>query len=115
MCWPLRFGMIGCGRAAWSMLPGLAAHSNVKLVAAAYPAGEARDRFRGVTGGRVYWDAQCHFEDEDTDAVYIATPERHVVGAMADHSKRRNLGHAGDGSADRSIGERELSFAEFVT
>ena len=46
----IRLGVAGLGRAFTLMLPTLAAHPNVELVAAADPRGEARARFAADFG-----------------------------------------------------------------
>jgi phthalate 4,5-cis-dihydrodiol dehydrogenase len=86
----LRFGVIGLGRAATSMLPSLAAHPHVRLVAAADPRSEARERFAAQFQADAYADAEALVRRPDVDAVYIATPHQchaeHVILAAA-HGK----------------------------
>jgi len=86
----LCFGVIGLGRAATSMLPSLAAHPQVRLVAAADPRPEARERFAAQFQADAYPDAEALVRRPDIDAVYIATPHQlhaeHVLLA-ASHGK----------------------------
>ncbi len=86
----LRFGVIGLGRAATSMLPSLAAHPHVRLVAAADPRPEARERFAAQFQADAYPNAEALVHRPDVDAVYIATPHQchaeHVLLAAA-HGK----------------------------
>ena len=72
----LRLGVVGLGRAFMLMLPGLRAHPNYVLAAAADPNREARDRFATEFGARVYDTAEALCQDPDLDAVYIATPHQ---------------------------------------
>jgi len=72
----LRLGAIGLGRAAGLMIPALAAHPHVRLVAAADPLPAARERFEREFGGRTYPDAAALCASGDVDAVYIATPHQ---------------------------------------
>lgn len=86
----LRLGVAGLGRAASSMLPSLAAHPFVDLVAAADPLAVARDRFARDFGGRTYDRAEALAADPGVDALYIATPHQSHVGdvvAAAAHGK----------------------------
>ena len=81
----LNIGVIGLGRAATSMLPSLAAHPDVRLVAAADPRAEARDAFARQFGGQTFVDAADLLDHGSVDAVYIATPHQvhaqHVIMA----------------------------------
>lgn len=70
----LRLGVAGLGRAASSMLPSLAAHPNVDIIAAADPLPQARARFESDFGGRTYANTQELAADPCVDAIYIATP-----------------------------------------
>jgi phthalate 4,5-cis-dihydrodiol dehydrogenase len=72
----LRMGVIGLGRAAAIMLPGLLAHPHVRLTAAADPNPDARARFERDFGGRTYASAEALCAAADVDAVYIATPHQ---------------------------------------
>ena len=55
----LRLGVIGLGRAASLMIPGLAGHPHVRLTAAADPNRDARARFEAEFGGHTYLDAEA--------------------------------------------------------
>ncbi|MDB5362819.1 MAG: 4,5-dihydroxyphthalate dehydrogenase [Rhodospirillales bacterium] len=82
----LRLGILGLGRAFMLMLPTLAHHPRVRLVAAADPRPDARRRFAEEFGARTYETAEALAADPAVDAVYIATPHQfHVaqVGIMA--------------------------------
>jgi phthalate 4,5-cis-dihydrodiol dehydrogenase len=83
----LRLGAIGLGRAAANMIPALAGHPHVKLVAAADPNAEARARFEADFGGRTFADAEALCASGTVDVVYIATPHEYhapnVVTAAA--------------------------------
>jgi phthalate 4,5-cis-dihydrodiol dehydrogenase len=79
----LRVGVIGLGRAAGLMLPGLAGHPCARLTAAADPNPEARARFEAEFGGRTYHNAEQLCASGEVDAVYIATPhQNHPNDAM---------------------------------
>ena len=71
---PLRLGVIGLGRAAALMIPGLTGHPHVRLTAGADPNPLARERFEAEFGGRAYPDAEGLCAGGLVDAVYIATP-----------------------------------------
>jgi len=83
----LRFGVVGLGRAATSMLPSLVHHPQVKITAAADLRRDALDKFRSEFGAEVYENAEELFRNKNVDAVYIATPHQchaeHVKMAAA--------------------------------
>lgn len=80
----LRLGIVGLGRAAGLMIPTLAAHPHVRLVAAADPLAPARARFEAEFGGRTYADAEALCASPDVDAVYVATPHQlHAANVLA--------------------------------
>ena len=86
----LRLGVAGLGKAFMLMLPGLAAHPGVKLVAAADPRPEARMRFAADFGAKTYADVAELAADPDVQAIYVATPhEFHAEHACmaASHGK----------------------------
>jgi phthalate 4,5-cis-dihydrodiol dehydrogenase len=70
----LRLGVAGLGRAFVLMLPSLAGHPKIELVAAADPREEARARFTGEFGGRASPSVEALCEDPDVEAIYVATP-----------------------------------------
>lgn len=73
---PLRLGVIGLGRAFMLMLPTLANHSRVQLVAAADPRAEARQRFAADFAGHGYERVEDLCADPNVEAVYIASPHQ---------------------------------------
>lgn len=81
----VRIGVAGLGRAFTLMLPTFRADPRVRLVAAADPRREARDRFASEFGATVYESVEALVEDSSVDAVYVATPHQmhaeHVVAA----------------------------------
>ena len=86
----LRLGIVGLGRAFMLMLPTLARHPRLRLVAAADPRAEAREQFAADFGGTGYAEAENLFKDPAVEAVYIASPHQyHVehVKAAAAHGK----------------------------
>jgi phthalate 4,5-cis-dihydrodiol dehydrogenase len=82
---PLRLGIVGLGSAARSVLPSLAVHPEVKLVAVADPLDDAREDVAGRFGARGVPDIGSLLALPEVDAVYIATPTElhaeHVVAA----------------------------------
>ena len=79
----IRLGVAGLGRAFTLMLPTLAAHPAVELVAAADPRREARERFVADFGAKAYAGVEELCDDSNVEAVYVATPHqlhaRHAV------------------------------------
>jgi phthalate 4,5-cis-dihydrodiol dehydrogenase len=86
----LRLGVIGLGRASTSMLPSLAAHPCVRLVAGCDLRPEATEAFAAKYGAQTCASADELCRLPDVDAVYIATPHQwhapHVLLA-AQHGK----------------------------
>ena len=86
----LRLGVAGLGRAFTVMLPTLARDRRIKLVAAADPRPEARERFAAEFEARSYEDVEALCADPDVEVVYVATPHQlhaaHVKSAAA-HGK----------------------------
>ncbi len=72
----IRLGVAGLGRAFTLMLPTLAAHPAIELVAAADPRREARDRFAADFGAKTYESVEALCEDANVEAVYVATPHQ---------------------------------------
>ena len=83
----LRLGVAGLGRAFTLMLPTLAAHPRVTLVAAADPRAEARAAFERDFKGRAHDSVAGLCADPEVEAVYIATPHQHhaehAIAALA--------------------------------
>ena len=81
----LRLGVVGLGRAFMLMLPTLAGHRRVELVAAADPRPEALARFRqDHPGARTYPDVAGLCADPTVEAIYIATPHQfHAADVLA--------------------------------
>ena len=73
----LRLGVAGLGRAFTLMLPTLARHPRVRLVAAADPLAEARNRFHADFNARAYESIEALCADPDVEAIYVATPLQH--------------------------------------
>ena len=80
----VRLGVAGLGRAFTLMLPTLARHPRVQLVAAADPRADARSRFAAEFGARAHESVEALCADDGVDAVYVATPhEHHCAHAVA--------------------------------
>ncbi|WP_240791298.1 Gfo/Idh/MocA family protein [Roseomonas sp. AR75] len=81
----LKLGVVGLSRAFTLMLPTLAWHQRVQLVACADPRPEARARFaQDFRGSRGYADAAALCADPEVEAVYIATPHQfHAADVLA--------------------------------
>ena len=84
---PVRLGVAGLGRAFTIMLPTLARHPGVQLVAAADPRAEARACFARDFGGSTYAEIAALCADPAVEAVYVASPHgfhlEHVRAAAA--------------------------------
>lgn len=72
----LRLGVIGLGGATRQMLPSIAGHPAVRIVAGADPRVEARERFAAEYGAAAFPTAEALCASRDVDAVYIATPHQ---------------------------------------
>lgn len=72
----LRLGVAGLGRAFMLMLPTLAHHRRVQLVACADPRPEARARFLQDFGGRAHESVEALCADPAVEAIYLATPHQ---------------------------------------
>lgn len=86
----LRLGVAGLGRAFSVMLATFAGDRRVRLVAAADPRPEARQKFAADFGGRTYATVEQLCADADIDVVYVATPHQdHARHAMlaAEHGR----------------------------
>jgi phthalate 4,5-cis-dihydrodiol dehydrogenase len=85
----LRLGVAGLGRAFTLMLPTLANHPGVQLVAAADPRIGARARFAADFGARTYESIDELCGDDSVEAVYIATPHQHHAAHVAAAARAR--------------------------
>lgn len=86
----LRIGVAGLGRAFTIMLPTFTGDPRVRLVAAADPRTDARERFVSEFGGKPYATVDEMCGDADIEVVYVATPHQHHAEnarAAADHGK----------------------------
>jgi len=81
----LRIGVAGLGRAFTLMLPTFTADPRVRLVAAADPRAEARERFARDFSAAAYESVEALCADDSVDAIYVATPHqfhaRHACAA----------------------------------
>jgi phthalate 4,5-cis-dihydrodiol dehydrogenase len=79
----LRLGVAGLGRAFMLMLPALAHHPRVQVVACADPNDAARRRFAQEFGGTAHADIADLCADDSVEAIYLATPHQfHAEGAV---------------------------------
>ncbi len=82
---PLRLGVAGLGRGFMLMLPTLAQHPDLTLVAAADPRPAALAQFAADFGGRGHATVAELCADPEVEAVYVATPHQfhvdHVTAA----------------------------------
>jgi len=86
----LQLGIAGLGRGFMLLLPTLAAHPGIRLVAAADPRAEARRQFATDFAANTYAEVAALCADPDVEAVYIATPHqyhREHVELAAAHGK----------------------------
>lgn len=75
---PVRLGVAGLGRAFMLMLPTLAHHPRIALVACADPRAEARARFvQDFPGARAHAEFGALCDDGEVEAIYLATPHQH--------------------------------------
>ena len=72
----IRLGVAGLGRAFTLMLPTLAAHPAVELVAAADPRREARERFAADFDAKAHESVEELCADGSLQAIYVATPHQ---------------------------------------
>lgn len=72
----IRLGIVGLGRAAAQMLPSLAAHPEVSVVACADPNPAARARFIAEFSGAAFGTAKELCSRGEIDAAYVATPHQ---------------------------------------
>ena len=90
MAQPIRFGVLGLGRAFTLMVPTLAGDPRIRLVACCDPHEEATVLFQQQFGARVHASAEALCADPQVEWVYVATPhplhEAHVALAAA-HGK----------------------------
>lgn len=74
---PLQLGISGLGRGFMLLLPTLAAHPGITLVAAADPRAEARAQFVKDFNGFVTDDFEVLCQRDDVEAIYIASPHQY--------------------------------------
>jgi phthalate 4,5-cis-dihydrodiol dehydrogenase len=80
---PVRLGVAGLGRAFMLMLPTLAHHPRIRIVACADPRPEARARFEAEFDGRAHAEFAALCDDPEVEAIYLATPHgRHAEQAL---------------------------------
>lgn len=79
----LRLGIAGLGRGFTVMLPTLALHPRLDVVAAVDTRPAAGARFEADFGGTAYDSVEAMCADADIDAVYVATPHQF----HADHTE----------------------------
>jgi phthalate 4,5-cis-dihydrodiol dehydrogenase len=72
----IRLGIVGLGRAAAQMLPSLAAHPEISIVACADPNPAARERFIAEFSGAAFGTAKELCARGEIDAAYVATPHQ---------------------------------------
>jgi len=85
----LQLGIAGLGR-GFMLLPTLATHPGIRLVAAADSRAEARRQFATDFAANTYAEVAALCADPDVEAVYIATPHqyhREHVELAAAHGK----------------------------
>ena len=86
----LHLGVIGLGRAFSLMLPTLAHHPKVEIVAGTDVRADARERFAREFAANAHPSAEALAGDPNVEAVYISTPhELHAAHAQlaAAHGK----------------------------
>jgi len=72
----LKLGIAGLGRGFTVMLPTLALHPRLDVVAAVDTRPAAGERFAADFGGTAYDSVEAMCADADIDAVYVATPHQ---------------------------------------
>ncbi|GGY09394.1 dehydrogenase [Litchfieldella qijiaojingensis] len=86
----VKLGIAGLGRGFMLLLPTLAAHPGIRLVAAADPRAEARHQFATDFSTTSYSEVADLCADPEVEAIYIATPHefhREHVELAAAHGK----------------------------
>ena len=73
----LRLGIAALGRAFTLMLPALAHHPRIRVVAAAEPHAAARRRFAVDFNAAQYGTIEELLADPQVEAIYLATPHQH--------------------------------------
>lgn len=73
---PIRLGVAGLGRGFMLTLPSILADPHVKLTACAAPRQNSRDAFVSEFGGNAHASIEGLANDDDVEAVYIATPHQ---------------------------------------
>ncbi|MHA7880153.1 MAG: Gfo/Idh/MocA family protein [Saccharospirillum sp.] len=71
---PLRIGIAGLGRGFMLLLPTLAAHPAVTLMAAFDPRADARQRFEQDFAGTTHTSFEALCKNQEVEAIYVASP-----------------------------------------
>ncbi|HKA46375.1 MAG TPA: Gfo/Idh/MocA family oxidoreductase [Burkholderiales bacterium] len=88
----LKLGVAGLGRAFTVMLPTLARHPRIEVVAGADPRADARLRFAADFGASAYASVEELCDDAAVEAVYVATPhEQHARHACMAAARRKHV------------------------
>jgi phthalate 4,5-cis-dihydrodiol dehydrogenase len=85
----LKLGVAGLGRAFMLMLPGLAHHPRIQLVACADPRPEARIRFTADFDAPSYAEFGELCDDPHVEAIYLATPHQFHAAQVARAAEAR--------------------------
>src|SRR6516164_3979020 len=76
----LRLGVIGLGRAFSLMVPTLAQHAKLEIVAGTDVRADARERFAQEFRAKAHPSAEALSEDPNVEAIYISTPHgKHIL------------------------------------
>jgi phthalate 4,5-cis-dihydrodiol dehydrogenase len=88
----LRLGVIGLGRAFSLMLPTLARHAKLEIVAGTDVRADACERFAREFAAKSHPNAEALADDPGVEAVYISTPhELHAAHAQLAAAHRKHI------------------------